>query len=215
MQAAAFRSLILITLFAAGNWLLVASGTGAQALRPARWPAEDTVYAVDGWTAGPLAVTSVNGISLVTRSYQHVQGTKATLAIMASPEAKRIYRAGAEVAFLASGYAVEPAPTRLVPAPHERSSEPRSSAPALLIRRGDEVALLLYRYGERRGLLGNGARAWGLVAFDAILGYPNDYFRANLLVPLDTLDSPAAAQGEQLAQTLFTRLASWYGTSRA
>lgn len=211
MQATTFRSLILITLFAAGHWLLAVSGAGRQPLQPARWPAGDAVYAVDGWTAGPLAVASVNGITLVSRSYRHAQGTVATLAIMASPEAKRIYRAGAEVAFLANGYAVEPAPTRLLPAPHERSSEPLSSAPALLIRRGDEMALLLYRYGERRGLLGNGVQAWSLVAFDAILGYPNDYFRANLLVPLDTLDSPEATQGEQLAQTLFTRLAGWYG----
>jgi|GEM_PF-2562911 hypothetical protein len=211
MQATTFRSLILITLFAAGHWLLAVSGAGRQPLQPARWPAGDAVYAVDGWTAGPLAVASVNGITLVSRSYRHAQGTVATLAIMASPEAKRIYRAGAEVAFLANGYTTQPAPSGLAPEPQGRPLS--GPAPqALLLWRGDEVALLLYSYGERRGVLGNGVRAWSLSAFDSVLGRPNDYFRTNLLVPLAAPDAPEATQGMQLAQVLFARLAAWYST---
>ena len=74
------------------------------------------------------------------------------------------------ISTLAEGYTVSPAPPNLVP--------PAPGRGALLAYRAQERWLVLYAYGERRGLLGNGAAAWGRTLLDALVGHPNDYFLA-------------------------------------
>jgi hypothetical protein len=50
-----------------------------------------------------------------------------------------------------------------------------------------------------------------LVGLDAMLGRPGDYFRASLFVPLERLDFSTVHEAVTLADTLFLRLAAWYG----
>jgi len=138
----------------------------------------------------------------ISRRYWRADGTTATLVLSTSPIAKSIYRAGADVPFHGSGYAVAPAPASIVSS---------SEVAAFTARKENEEYLLLYAFGERRGLLGNGLQAWGLVALDAIFGQPNDYFLARVLAPLHELDALQAAQVAGLAERLFPRLASSYG----
>lgn len=201
MQGTQHRCLILVLVLAIGA--LVQAGLGGP--RPtgaARWPTEDAVYRVDEWAMGPLAVESAHGVHHVMRTYHRADGSSATLAISTSPEAKRIYRAGADVPFLGSGYSVDPAPPSIV--------TPAAGYGALLVRREGELGLLLHAAGERRGLLGNGALGWGAAVLDAAVGGPNHYYLVRLLVPLDQLDSPHAAEAIKLVETLFPRLATWY-----
>ncbi|MGH2354750.1 MAG: hypothetical protein ACRDJN_24335 [Chloroflexota bacterium] len=201
MQSATIRCLILIGVLATGAWLSAAIGE-ARVVPAARWPAESALYAVPGWTAGPAAVETIHGATLVQRHYLRPDGTTATLAVTTSPEAKRIYKAGAEVPFLGGGYTVDQAPPSIAP--------PAPGRGALIASREREAWLVLYTFGERRGLLGNGVLGWGMVALDATLGRPNDYYRASLMAPLTALDSLAAREVVALADTLFPRLATWY-----
>ena len=201
MQSTRHRCLILVLVLAIGA-LLQASIEGPRKADAARWPTEDAVYGVEDWAMGPLAVESAHGVHHVVRTYRRADGASATLAISTSPEAKRIYRAGAEVPFLANGYAVEPAPPDVVP--------PSPSRGALLVRREGELGLLLHTAGERRGLMGSGTLGWGMVVLDAVAGQPNDYYLARVMTPLDRLDSPTVGEAVRMAETLFARVADWY-----
>jgi hypothetical protein len=201
MQGTQYRCLILIAVLAT-SWGLLSTVDKSEAAS-ARWPAEDAPFAVDGWVLGRESVESPwHGVHFVTRHYVHPEGITARLTLKTHPEAKQLYRTGAEVAFLGGGYTVEPAPSGVVP--------PAAGREALLVRREDQLWLLLHTYGERRGLLGNGALAWSLAVLDGVLGRPNDYYQLSLVVPLSGPDSPAVQQATALADTLFPRLAGWY-----
>lgn len=201
MQGATSRLLILAGVFAAGAVLL---GFAGYPVPPgaARWPSQEELFFVEGWNVSSEIAERVNGMDYISRRYWRADGTKATFVLSTSAVAKTVYRAGAEVPFHGSGYTVAPAPTSLVSS--------RELA-AFTARKENEEYLLLYAFGERRGLLGNGLQAWSLVALDAVFGQPNDYFLARVLVPLHELDASQAAQVAGLAESLFPRLASWYG----
>jgi hypothetical protein len=203
MQNTQTRALILVGVLAIGCGLLVAFGK-PPIVSATRWPAADTLYAVPGWLVGPEMVDSqIRGVHMVSRRFARLYGsgrTLATLFIRTNTEAKNVYRYGGDVAFLGAGYTSEPAPPSLVPPGHD----------AYILRRDSDLALVLYTYGERRGLVGNGPNAWGLSVLDAVLGRPNDYYQASLFVPLEGLDSPVVAEAVVLADTLFPRVAAWY-----
>jgi hypothetical protein len=202
MQDAPFRYLILIAVLAAGN-VLLATLADKPVAGTARWPADDAFYAVAGWVTTGGSVEEVHGAYLVQRDYLRPDGAQARLAIITSPEAKRIYKATADAPFLGSGFTVDRAPPSVVP--------PAPGREALVARRGQDLWLVLYAYGERRGLLGNGPYSWGMVALDSIVARPNHYFRANIIMALEGLDPARARHAVALADTLFLRLASWYG----
>ena len=164
------------------------------------WPTDDQLYRLDGWSVGPEQLEEANGSAYVTRSYEHAGHPVALLVMSTSPEAKRIYRAGAEVPFLGSGFSVDQA----------RGSSERAEYHSMLLTQAGAPRLLLYQYGERRGLLGNGVTGWALALGDALLGHPNDYYLVRIIMPLPRPDSPAAEDARLLAETLFPRIASWY-----
>jgi hypothetical protein len=201
MQTVQYRCLVLAALLAASS-VVLAGFDRPREPQVSRWPTADAVFQVDGWDLGPLTVESTNGISIVSRTYRRGNGTAASLAISTSPEAKRIYRAGADVPLLDNGYSVDPAPPSLV--------APANGRTALLARRGDELGLLLYSYGERRGFLGNGVLGWGLAVFDAVLGQPSDYYLARISTRLDGSAPFVPPDVVALADTVFPRLAGWY-----
>jgi hypothetical protein len=194
-------ALILIALFVGATWLLANISVPVEA--GPRWPAEGDIYAVDGWTVGPATVdTSRPGLAMITHQYTR-ERTRATVVITTSPNAKAIFRAGAAVPFLGNGYQIEAAPADLV--------KEAGSREAFVARRGAEAWLQLSIYGERRGQLGNGVTGWALSIFDAQLGRPNDYYLARVVVPFDERDRSATQASVALADTLFPRLAGYYG----
>jgi hypothetical protein len=203
MQNSQYRCVILAAVLGVGY--TIAAGIDRPESGDGRWPAEDAVYAVDGWAVSRATVENAWGVHSSSRRFAQRGGTTAWLTIRTSPDAKQIYRVGAELPFLGSGATVEPPPPTLTPQSSGRS--------ALLVRRESDLVLVLYAYGERRGLVGNGPAAWGLMAVDAVLGRPNDYYQLSLQVPLDRLDSPKAQEAMALADELFPRLAAWYGES--
>jgi hypothetical protein len=193
-------ALILIALFSSATWLLANISVPAES--PPRWPADSETYAVDGWAVGPATVDSRPGLAMVTHVYSR-ENTRATVVITTSPNAKAIFRAGAAVPFLGNGYTVEPAPADLV--------QPAGSREAFVARRGNEAWLQLAIYGERRGQFGSGVIGWGLSIVDAQLGRANDYYLARVVVPFVEGDRPATQRAVALAETLFPRLAAYYG----
>jgi hypothetical protein len=201
MQSTALRSLILIGVLAIGNWLLAASSS-SRVQGTARWPSDDATFAASGWLVSPAAVETANGAHFVRREYTRADGTAAELVLITSPEAKSIYKAGAEVPFLGSGYTVQQAPASIVP--------PAPGRTAQIARRGADQWLVLSAIGERRGFVGNGLSGWGLVAFDTLAGRRNDYFKVHILMPLEERDAASGHEAAALADTLFPRLASWY-----
>jgi hypothetical protein len=81
---------------------------------------------------------------------------------------------------------------------------------ALIARRGAEQWLVMYGYGERRGLLGNGPLPWTLAVLDGIAGQQNDYYKLYLASRIDQLGPSAGHDVAELARVLFPRIASWY-----
>lgn len=201
MQGAQLRWLILAGVLAGGIWLQATIG---QPPPPgaARWPVADALYAAPNWTAGPATVEAANDVSFVSRNYAHREGTSATLVLATSPEAKRIYRAGADVPYLGSGYTIGPSPDSLIPT--------ASGLGAFVARREDRAWLVMHTAGERRGLAGHGALRWAPVVLDAALGRPNDYYRVSLTIPFERPDAPAVREAVTLASTVFPRLVAWY-----
>jgi hypothetical protein len=194
-------ALILIALFVSATWLLANISVPMES--GPRWPADGDLYAIDGWSVSPAAVdTSRPGLAVVSHLYTRDR-TRATVVITTSPNAKAIFRAGAAVPFLGNGYSVEPAPADLVPSAGSRE--------AFVARRGNEAWLQLSIYGERRGQFGSGVVGWGLSIVDAQLGRPNDYYLARLVAPFDERDRSAIERSVALADTLFPRLADYYG----
>jgi hypothetical protein len=192
------RALVLTTLFVAAAMLLVGVSAPQVEAKP-RFPTDDAAYAIDGWRVSAESVEGRTGVLFVAREFQRADGTQARLNITTSPQAKLAYRAGADVPFLGNGYTVEPAPSGIVGSQANRNAQ--------IARRGTEAWLQIATFGERRGVFGNGAIAWGLAVFDMVLGRPNDYYLARILVPYQP---ETAARAVELADTLFPRLAGFY-----
>jgi hypothetical protein len=204
MQNTVVRYVVLLSLLTAVLAVTLLSDTPDASASP-RWPDDPAVLQIAAWSAGPLSSETANGAVYVSRDYHSLTSElTATLTISTSPAAKRVYRAGPEVPFLGSGYSVEPAPVSLVPAAADRG--------ALVARRGEERFLAIHTYGERRGRFDNGAIAWGLNVLDTVVGRPNDYYLARVVVRLDgDNDAERASQATALADDLFPRIATWYG----
>jgi hypothetical protein len=202
MQTASLRYLFLILTLLGGAGLYAVLGEPSTAGSP-RWPEADSVYGVQPWAAGPLVVNSgTSQTGQISRVFRNPSGAVATFT-MFSAQAPKLYGAGAEVPFLGNGYSVEPASGELVPANAHGVN-------GLIARRGTEQWLVLYAYGERRGLLGNGPLPWTLAILDGLAGHPNDYFKLYLATRLDEASSDAGRSVSNLAGTLFPRVASWY-----
>ena len=200
MQAPNIRYLFLSVLLLAGAGAYALLGEPLGVGTP-RWPTSDAVYAVDAWSAGPLNVQQVNTADFITREYRDDVGTLATLTIE-TYQTPKLYAAGPEVPFLGNGYVVStPAPDR-VPV--------TDTIGALVARQGTDAWLVMYAYGERRGLLGNGPLAWTFAVTDGLLARPNDYFKLYLSVRADDSDTDLDHAVSQLAHTLFWRIQAWY-----
>lgn len=170
-----------------------------------RVPRDDGVYAVESWAMGPLTSgDGSNNTAQASRLYRRSTGLAATLTIF-SNQAPKLYGAGAEVPFLGNGYAVEP----LV----SGADVGTSSIQGLIARQGDERWLVLFAYGERRGLLGNGLVPWTLAFIDGLVGSSNDYYKLYLASRIDQPDANATRDVVDLANTLFPRIAASYALS--
>jgi hypothetical protein len=199
MQATYARYLVLIAICLLGSAVYFAVGEPVSAGAP-RWPRDESVYAASTWQMGPLnAGEGTNNTAQATRVYRSPGGKLATLTIF-SNQAPKLYGAGAEVPFLGNGYVVEPLPTVAAD----------SGIHGLVARRGDEQWLVVYAYGERRGMIGNGPIAWTLALADGVLGRSNDYYKLYLAARVDDLDSSAARDVQALAASVFPRIASYY-----
>jgi hypothetical protein len=188
--------------FAVGLVVFWAGNTALRSMQN-RWPTDESLFGVDGWVVGDASVTHAHGVSYVTRAYTRSDGQSAILNIATSTSAKAIYRAGVEVPFLGSGFAVDAPPTD--------SISPAPGRSALLVRQGSLARALLYSYGEHRGPLGNGPLAWAFVGIDAVLGRTNDYYLASVLVPYDSDARAVRLDFLQLSDVILPRLAAWYG----
>jgi hypothetical protein len=200
-MSAASRALILSVILALGAVGARVGDSPAPGL--ARWPAADSVFAARGWTVGPSTLQQQNGIAFVARRYWEPSGSaSAVLSVAVSPQAKRVYRTGPEIPFASSGYTFRSAPADLI--------GPGTAWSAIIASRGGDALLLITTYGERRGLLGNGALAWTASIFDGVTGTANDYFQATFVVPLTGRDDAIVARrAAELADHVFAQLARW------
>jgi hypothetical protein len=194
------RALVLAALFV-GAAVLLASVAAPQVEAKPRFPSDEAVYAVNGWTVSPESVEGRTGVLFITRDFRNVDNSQAQLIITTSPQAKLVYRAGADVPLLGNGYTVESASSDLV--------APQANRTAQIARRGSDAWLQIVTFGERRGVFGNGAVGWGMAVFDMVLGRPNDYYLARVVVPFKP---ETASRAVELADALFPRLAEFYGT---
>jgi hypothetical protein len=167
-----------------------------------RWPASDAVYAAQGWSVSPAKLDQTSDTQFVTRVYRAATGQSATLTIV-TKRTPKLYVAGADVPFQGSGYTISPAPRDLVPAS-------TNGVEAMVAARGAEQWLVIYTYGERRGLLGNGPLAWALGIWDGLLGQPNDYYKLYLSARTDKLDAALGRSLSGLAGVVFPQIAAWY-----
>lgn len=197
---------ILLTVVLLGAVGLNVMVTGPIDRPAARWPEAAVLAPTNAaWTLSPSSVELVNGTTIVTYGYRRIaDGSMATLAISTSTDPK-LYRAGAEVPFAGSGFSVQSAPVGLLSLATNQG--------ALLASRGQERWLVTYAYGERRGVLGAGAVAWGWSVFDAIAGHPNDYYKLYLMVPVTDDGEHAASRLNEVGDGLLQRIATWYGTT--
>jgi hypothetical protein len=205
MQTANARYAVVAALLLAGA-LVYGAAAETHGASGARWPSDDGVYMSAPWSMGPLAIEqSANNTAIVTREYRDTNDDQATLAIVTS-QAPKVYGPGAEVPFLGSGFTIEPAPL-LVPLAGQ------AQIGALTAVRGQEQWLVIYAYGERCGLLGNGPRAWMQAALDGLRGSPNTYYKLYLLTRLDRSDPATNNAAAQLAATVFPDVAAWYAAT--
>lgn len=194
------RSLVLLVVLLVGAGLYAALGEPRDGGIP-RSPTSEALYAVDGWSAGPEE--KIDG-GFVERRFTTSAGGTATLALYAH-QTPKLYAAGAEVPFLGSGYSVVPAPSDLVPTTAVGSS-------ALLASLSSEQWLVIYAFGEQRGLLGNGPRAWAFALTDAVVGRPNNYYKMFVMARVDGSNVVPGPEVSTLAATLFTRIAGFYAS---
>lgn len=200
MQSREPRYAILIGVLLAATGLY-ATISEFHGLGVSRWPTADAVFAVDGWSTDPERVELMNGAAYITRTLRGADGTVATLWLVTNQSSK-VLSPGAEVPFQGDGYEVAPAPSGV--------TFHTPDVQGILASRGGQRLLVLYAYGERRGLLGNGPRAWTMALTDGLLGQTNDYYRLYLITPMITQEMPESNATTVLAETLFQRVASWY-----
>jgi len=145
------------------------------------------------------------GTVFVNRRYMSADGrVGAVLGLVTSPDAKRVYRAGADVPFAGSGYSISTPTESLGLGSSERS--------VFLASHAGGSVLVFATHGERRGLIGNGLAGWTYAVLDGLLGRTNDYFEATLVVALDNEgDTAARRAGAVLADRVFAQIAEWYG----
>lgn len=196
------RQLILAATLAVGVAAQVV-GVGPPAATP-RWPASPAVFEVAGWSTGDPGMDSRAGTVFVNRRYMSTDGrVGAVLGLVTSTDAKRVYRAGADVPFAGSGYSISTATEGLALGSSDRS--------VFLASRAGGSVLVFATHGERRGLVGNGLAGWAFAIFDGLLGRSNDYFEATLVVSLDSeSDATARRAGAVLADRVFAQIAEWY-----
>ena len=200
MQTASARYLVLAMVLLVGAALYLAMGQPLGAGTP-RWPAADGLYTQADWSVGPQNVERAT-TAQITRLFRSRAGATATLVIF-SNQAPKLYGAGAEVPFLGNGYSVEPLPTELLPVRD-------TGVQGLIAQQGSERWLVLYAYGERRGLLGNGPLPWALAFVDGVLGRPNDYYKLYLSARIDNAPAGFDRGVVQLAMSIFPRIAGFY-----
>ena len=194
------RGLILALLLAVSAVLLLTVNPPREQATP-RFAADDASFQLDGWRVSAPSVEGRPGVAFVSRELLRLgDGARASVVVTTSPQAKLVYRAGADVPLLGNGYAVETAPANLV--------TPNPSRTAQIARRGSEAWLQLASFGERRGNFSNGVSAWSLAVFDTVLGNANDYYLARIVVPFD--GAASAATASELADTLLPRIAAYY-----
>lgn len=204
MQSTCVRALVLAAVLLLGAGLYAAVGRRENA-RP-RWPESDTVYLAQGWVASAESVSNgTDTTALITREFRSPSGARATLTEVVS-RAPKVYGPGPEVPFLGTGYAVEGVPATA------GSAIGASDVGTLVANRGDERWLVMYAYGEDRGLLGNGPVAWALALADGILGRPDDYYKLYLAARTDGLGPEVDDEVAALARELFPRVAAWYAS---
>ncbi|MBV9172328.1 MAG: hypothetical protein JOZ81_19820 [Chloroflexi bacterium] len=206
MQTSIIRTFVLVAVLLSGAALYPLVGeTHSAAI--ARWPGSDVHLEAENWSTGPLSVDQAStDTAIVSRVFSSQSGATATLSLVTSGTPK-LYAAGAEVPFLGSGYQVETPSRDLVPAD--------DNVRALVARRGAEEWLVLYAYGERRGLLGNGALAWGFAVLDGLAGRQNDYYKMYLVAGVEELDATAGRDVAKLAGAIFPQVARWYAGTPA
>ena len=168
-----------------------------------RWPTQADVYTVPGWQTGAATEESAWGITHVTRAYRAPDGTSATFVISTSPEAKGLYKSDADLAFQGGGYTAQSVAPDLVPPAPGRGAE--------LLKREHETLLLVYSFGERRGVLGNGWLGWAAYGLDTLVGRANDYYLLRVVARITSPDGVREAQqATRLADTVYPRVLSWY-----
>jgi hypothetical protein len=211
MSGPTARRLVLIVLLVAGAWLLAgARQARAGSSAAPRWPQDDAVFAVEGWTADPEVVEVAWGVTHVRRELRSDAGTTATVLISTNTSGKGIF-GNAELPFLGTGYAVAAPPAGLVP-----SGTPGGRSTTVLARGPDGVWLLHYTYGQRGGSHPDAIRGWAGVLFDAALGRTNDYYMVRVMSWAGGPDAPVApdtaAETARLAGALFGRIDAWYAS---
>jgi hypothetical protein len=198
------RYIFLTVILLSTAWLSIGMGE-PRSTGQARLPETDAVYAVEGWTMGPSKVEdNSNHTVALTRGFTSASGAVATLTLFAN-QAPKLYGAGGEVPFLGDGYDVHTPTPELVPA--------ADGVNALVAQRDTQTWLVMYAYGERRGLLGNGLLPWTLALVDGIAGAPNDYYKLYLMARADRLDANLGREVSALAGTLFPRIHAWYAAA--
>jgi hypothetical protein len=200
MQTATTRYLFLTLLLLIGAGLYAVSGVSRDAGRMA-WPESDAFYATSGWVISPQQTQFINGAEYVTRVLQRNANQPVTLTLITSQDPK-LYGPGAEVPFLGNGYAVEAGPPGM--------SSAGDGVNSLLATGASDQWLVMYAYGEQRGLFGNGPLAWSWAVADGVLGRTNHYYRLFLTTRVDGVDSAHFTEVGDLARELFPRIAAWY-----
>ncbi len=202
MQAANLRYFILSAVLLAGAALYAVIGQPLGVGTP-RWPNEsDPLYAVDGWASGRVKAEQINTAEFISRVYQSSDGVPVTLTIE-TYQTPKLYAAGPEVPFLGSGYTIGPATEATALATDD-------GVGSLVAQRGDDRWLVMYAYGERRGLLGNGPLAWSFAVSDLLLGRANDYYKLYITTRVSALDPRVEGDVADLAHALFPRIQQWY-----
>jgi len=205
MQTATIRYIVLSAVLLLGAALYAAIGQPLGVGTP-RWPsASNPLYLLDGWAPGPLTAEQINTAEFITRDYQSADGVPVTLTIE-TYQTPKLYAAGPEVPFLGSGYSIASAPAGMTPAADDGIG-------SLVAQRGDDRWLVMFAYGERRGLLGNGPLAWSLAVSDLLLGRANDYYKLYVTAHASTLDPQTEGDVAEVAHTLFPRIQQWYATA--
>jgi hypothetical protein len=206
VQTGGLRALTLGVVLLVGAALYATLGV-TRGAGDARWPGVEVDLHAADWSAGQFSVDQDSTqTAIVTRVFNSQSGVSARMTVVTS-ETPKLYAAGAEVPFLGTGYQVEIPSQELVPT--------TGPTKALVARRGTEQWLVLYAYGERRGLLGNGPVAWSLAMLDGALGRENDFYKLYLLVPADQLDPQLGLEVANLANSVFPQVAGWYASAAA